>query len=464
MKHTTLIITSILFGILFYNKSIGLNLAIFSLITTLFLVIHNFQKFTNNKIRLLTIVYLTTAVFVFIHNSSLSIIINLITLFTLVGTVAEDKTSIYIAWINGLYSSIAGTFHRNFEKTTEDKESSKINKTETLQRIKLFIIPALFITLFILLYKDGNPMFNDIISKIKFDFVDFPWILFCVLGYFFFSNIIKPFRVEPATSKDISLKNTLQNSDKYSEEILKKEKQLGATLLGFLNVLIIFYIVTDILFLLSNTIKTAPELSNQVHSGINTLIVSIIIAILVILYFFRGDLNFYSNNKPLKKLTYIWIVLNIILIILVATKNQNYISTFGLTYKRIGVHIYILLTFIGLITTLIKVAKIKNLLFLFRYNTKIAFIILLFLSTFNWDSIITKYNISTAKTFDLNYLIKLSKRNALTLYQYKTHLNLTSIEKNRIDQKHQDYIKKIENSSWQELSYESFKIKNEYSK
>ena len=113
------------------------------------------------------------------------------------------------------------------------------------------------------------------------------------------------------------------------------------TLLGLLNVLLVFFIVTDIMSLMTMDTSKASELSDLVHSGINTLIASILIAIAIILYFFRRNLNFYSENRILKHLTFIWIALNIMLIVLIAIKNQNYITSFGLTYKRIGVHIYI---------------------------------------------------------------------------------------------------------------------------
>jgi len=456
MKQLIAIIASLLFSLLFFEKYIGLNLSLFSLVTIAILVFNNPKKFRDKNTLLLTLTYSITAVFVFVQQSSLSIIANCVAFFTLVGAVSEHKNSIYVHWINGIYTTIAGFFHRTFEVNNDTKKVNWKKDIDVLQWVKLIGIPLVFIILFVLLYKNGNPVFENLVSKINFSFVNFQWVLFTVLGYYLFSNISRPIQVEPATSADLRTTNELHKTVNYSEEILKKEKQLGTTLLGLLNLLIILYIITDITYIVSNKAINASALSSQVHNGINTLIASIIIAIGIILYFFRGNLNFYTENKTLKNLTYLWISLNVVLIVLIAIKNQNYITFYGLTYKRIGVHIYILLTLVGLITTFLKVMNIKNLAFLFRRNTQIAFIVLLLCSTINWDHKITTYNLTQAKDFDINYLIRLSDRNAILLHEKKDDIHISYENKNRIDTKYRAYIDKLNIRSWQELSYENF--------
>ena len=277
-----------------------------------------------------------------------------------------------------------------------------------------------------------------------------------------FSNISKPIQVEPVTTRDLQTKNELLKTSTFSEEKLKKEKQLGTTLLGFLNLLLVFYIITDVMSLASIETTKASELSNHVHSGINTLIASIIIAIGIILYFFRGNLNFYAENKMLKNIAFSWIILNVILIILIAIKNQIYITSFGLTYKRIGVHIYILLTLIGLITTFLKVLKIKNLAFLFRRNTQVAFVVLIICSMINWDATITKYNLTKAKSFDINYLINLTNRNTIILYELKDDYEISQRNKNRIETKYRSHMMNLSERDWQEWNYEIFANENKF--
>lgn len=461
MKQTITIIAAFAFSILFYEKNLGLNLSIFSVITIAFLIFYNPKKFKDKTVILHTLAYILTAGLVFMQHSYLSMIANCVVFFTLVGAVSEPKTSIYVNWLNGLYTAVAGFFHRKFEVDNTSNIDQPKTKIDILHWAKLIGIPSVFIAVFILLYKNGNPLFSDLVSKIDFSFINVQWVLFSVLGYYLFHNISKPIQVEPATTTDVKTTNELFQSEHFSEEKLKKEKQLGTTLIGLLNLLIVLFIITDITYLMSNDAVRASVLSSQVHSGINTLIASIIIAIVIILYFFRGNLNFYTENKTLKHLTYLWIFLNATLIVLIAIKNQNYITSFGLTYKRIGVHVYILLALIGLITTFVKVLDIKNLVFLFRRNTQIAFVALILLSTVNWDCLITKYNLNTAKEFDIDYLIRLSDRNAALLYEKKDDILISTANKNRIEMKYSAYQNDLKQSTWQEWSYENFSLNNE---
>lgn len=458
MKHILIIIASVLFSILFYEKSIGLNLLLFSVITIILLIFYNLEKFRSKRIMIYSIAYFITAIVVFIQDSSLSIIANCVAFFTLIGAISKDKTSIYINWINGLFTSMAGFFYRKIEGGKIKEDSIQKKDIDILHLAKLIGIPLIFVIGFVLLYKNGNPMFNDLVDKISLNFINFQWLLFTGLGYYLFSNISQPVLIEPATSKDLNIKNELYKTESFSEEKLKKEKQLGTTLLGLLNLLIILFIITDIASIICIDITRASAMSEQVHNGINTLIASILIAIVIILYFFKGNLNFYSENKALKNLTYLWIFLNVVLIALIVIKNQNYISSFGLTYKRIGVHVYIFLTLIGLITTFLKVLKIKNMVFLFRTNTLIAFATLIIFSTINWDYCITKYNLNNANSYDLNYLIRLSNGNAIQLKQHSLNTELDPKFHNRIDEKYSKYLKHINHKDWQEMSFKDFSI------
>ncbi|MGB6268762.1 MAG: DUF4153 domain-containing protein, partial [Olleya sp.] len=383
MKQIITIIAAFSFSTLFYQQTIGLNLSIFSVLTILMLWWFNKMLFTKSKVWLMIAAYLLTAITVFINGSVLAVIANCAAFFTLVGVTSSCKTSIYVQWLNGFYTTIAGYFHRNFEVNEEENNVDFKKDIDVLHWVKLIGIPLVFIVVFILLYKNGNPIFEDLISKINFKFINLHWILLTILGYYLFNNISQPVSVEPATMSDLKTINNLAESSTISKEKSEKENQLGTTLLILLNLLIVFYIFTDIVYLLGETVDSASNYSAQVHKGVNALIASIIIAIITILFFFRGDLNFYKKNRTIKGLTYTWIALNIVLIALISVKNYQYIITYGFTYKRIGVFVYLLLTLFGLITTFLKVFNIKNLWYLFRINTQIAFTACIVLSTVN---------------------------------------------------------------------------------
>lgn len=458
MKKLILFIGAFLFSTLFYDKSIGLNLFLFSIITLVVLFVNNKDDFKNKRTIIYSSLYLVTGLAVFFHDSLVAVIANFVSFFTLIGLLSEHKSSIYINWLNGIYTTIAGMFHRNFSfnETTQKVESKK--EVDYLHLAKIIIIPTIIAIIFIGLYQNGNPLFNNIIARINLNFINIQWLLFAGLGYYLFSNIHKPIEVESATEKDLKTGNTLAISNVFSIPTLQKENQLGIILISLLNALIVLFLITDITFIATNLEIRASVFSEQVHSGINALIASIVIAIIILLYVFRGDINFYKENKTLKRLAFAWIILNIILVLSIATKNSQYVYYFGLTYKRIGVLVYLTLAVTGLITTLLKIDKVKNIWYLLRVNTRVAFIVLILSSTVNWDYHITNYNFDYAKSMDLNYLIELSNNNTFLLKEQAESKNLNKDSIKLIQKKYTSYLRELKRNSWQELQYDNLKL------
>ena len=457
MKKIHLFIASLIFSTIFYEQAIGLNLLLFTLLTSAILIIYKYESFKNRKTLLILTGYIITGVVIFFYKSNLTIIANLISFITLVGSISEDKSSIYIKWINGLYTSIVAVFTNYFNKA-----DNELNNNKTFIYWLNLIIPTFIIfIIFVSLYRVGNPIFDKLFRNIDLSFINFQWILLAGLGYYLFNNIISPIKIEPATEHDLTTGNLLFKNvlKQTSLEKLENEHQLGSILLVLLNSLIIFYLALDFIYLLKIQNLNAIELSKQVHNGINSLIISIILAIIIILYFFRGNLNFYKKNRNLKQLTFLWLFLNFILSIITSFKNYQYFSSHGLTYKRIGVIIYLILVVIGLTTAFIKVYKLKNFLFIIRKNFIVGYVLLIVCSTLNWDKIITSYNINYAKQTDLEYLVNLTNNNTFLLKDYsEKSIIINSHYKNKINKKHRNYIKTLKSNTWKEFSYDNLKI------
>jgi hypothetical protein len=460
MKKLLLFIGALLFSTLFYDKSIGLNLLLFSIVTLSVLIINNKQDFKNSRTTIYSSLYLVTGIAVFFHDSLVAVMANFVSFFTLIGLLSESKSSIYINWLNGLYTTIAGLFHRNFSVNESTQNVVSKKDIDYLHLVKIIVIPAIVVIIFIGLYQNGNPVFSALIEKIDFSFINFQWLLFAVLGYYLLSNIHKPVEVEPATEIDLNTGNSLAKTTDFSIAKLKQENQLGIILISLLNILIVLFLITDISFILTNTEIRGSVFSEQVHSGINALIVSIVIAIVILLYFFRGDINFFKENKTLKRLAFTWIILNIILVLSIALKNSQYIYYFGLTYKRIGVLVYLALTITGLISTLLKIDKIRNIWYLLRLNTKAAFVVLIVASTVNWDYHITNYNFNYAKSMDFNYLIELSNNNTFLLKEQLESKILGQDSVYQIEKKYNTYVSELKTNSWQELQYDNLKVED----
>jgi len=469
MKNSIIFIASILFSTLFYRQSIGLNILLFAVITNIVLLVFNPSKYKEKGTIIKAFIFLFTAFFVFKSPSVLTFFTMLISFVLLVGSVSESKSAIYIQLINGMYSSIIASFAHYFDRIQNEIEAVEKQKINYVFWLKIIGIPILFLSLFIGLYRNSNPIFNNLIGRVDFSFINIQWLLFTVLGYYLFYNISNPIKIEPATEKDLNTVNYLikEKLKPVTVDKIKNENQLGAILIILLNILIGILIITDYLYLNADiNVDNAIGFSEKVHQGIYTLIFSIMVAIGLIIYFFRGNLNFYKENKILKIATYIWILLNLILVFTTALKNQLYVIQFGYTYKRIGVYVYLTLVAIGLVFTFIKVYRIKNIVFLFRQNLQVAFIILILASSINWDVFITNYNLYEVKkaSIDFNYLLWLNN-NAVQLKKYKDDhtnnesdlINYNRIPK-RIENKYNGYLEDLENNSWQEKIYANFKM------
>jgi hypothetical protein len=144
-------------------------------------------------------------------------------------------------------------------------------------------------------------------------------------------------------------------------------------------------------------------------------------AIAIILFYFRGALNFYEKSKTIKMLAYVWIAQNVFMILSTMYRNNVYVTEYGLTYKRIGVYVYLLLTCAGLITTFIKIAKVKTNAYLFRVNGWIFYSVLIIAAFINWDRFIAEVNITKAKQVQTDYLLDLSYTVLPKLYTYHNH-------------------------------------------
>ena len=114
---------------------------------------------------------------------------------------------------------------------------------------------------------------------------------------------------------------------------------------------------------------------------------------------------------------YAWIVQNIVLVVMAAFKNQVYIEAYSLTLKRIGVYYYLAFSILGLLLTLYKIYFRKDTWFLFRSNSFGIYIVLILSCAFNWNMIVTQYNLKNSKQIDAVYLKSLGYENYPLLWE-----------------------------------------------
>lgn len=79
--------------------------------------------------------------------------------------------------------------------------------------------------------------------------------------------------------------------------------------------------------------KTPAQLSEETHERVNAVILSIIMAILVIMFYFKSDFNFDLKAGLMKISAKIWILLNAVLVISAAAKTLSILSIMALPIR-----------------------------------------------------------------------------------------------------------------------------------
>jgi hypothetical protein len=455
MKKTIIItVGGLLFASLFYTQSLGINALLYSTFLMIALAISRKEILLKSSIIFSGTAMLSSAVAISVHGSAWSIAAYFLSTLMYIGYVASYRSSIYVSWLNGFYNAVFGIFHSFFYQLEPPKIGEPKKKIVTGQVIKLIGIPSVLVVVFTVLYRSSNPVFQKALTAIDFSFIDMLWIFTAVLGAFIMANIHDPQPIKEVTARDQNYPNQLVPNALNDLQLksVANESQIGFISILCLNILLCLVLITEILFLTSITDLEARILSDAVHQGVYASIVSIVLALGVIAFIFRGDVNFLKNNQKLRTLTYIWIGLNALLVVSICIKNYIYIQDHGLTHKRIGVMVYLFLTIIGLFTTYLKVTHRLNFVYLLRRNMAVGYVIIAIYALINWSAIITDHNIKADK-IDQSYLESLLPQNALVLKEQGLY-DLYSQQKSGYRYYSDPYNEAIFiNRNWQEFNW-----------
>ncbi|MFC0181131.1 protein of unknown function [Pseudarcicella hirudinis] len=485
LKLIFLVLASAAYSYLFYHQTAGINFLIFVSIIIVFMVIAQ-PEYLKNKIWCGAAAgSILSGMAIVWQHSSLAVFANICSLILVMGIGYKFRTSVYMGLIKGGITCGFSFFLKIFDKLMNTEEGTKAANPANFsvtRMLAFYIIPLCVTVVFYMLYASANPVFEHFFHFPDIE-ISAEFVLFSLGGIILITGFFFPFEYLKLNEWDSQQPDTLLRIRQKVKRhfilvAIKIENKKGVILLSLLNILLLILNIVDGTFIFSGQeLPKGVDYSQYVHQGVNTLIVSILLAISIILYFFRGNQNFYQRNQWLVRLTCLWILQNGFLLVSIIYKNQLYIHEFGLTYKRIGVYVYLLLTLIGLITTSLKVLQKKTNWYLLRKNTRAGYFILVLSSFVNWDAIIANYNIYYARKLDVTYLLSLSNNvlpelNTL-LYDSKAKLNPFIIDNSnikssytppyisqrefivkRIEQFRNDYEKK----QWQSWNYAESEI------
>lgn len=411
-----LIAAAIIFSILFYKQATGLNYLLFTGLVTAVLAYFNPEKIKTKQWWYYAGLTMLCGVAVFYVNSNLSVFACILSLFIFSGKSFNYKNSIILNLVFSVGSVISSVVFVILDHVQLRKQKVLPANTKKLKIYFGIAISLIIAVVFFALYQQANPLFKEFTKNIDLSWISIGWCLFTVWGFLMIYGLVYYRDVAVFSEWDIKFNRTLENTAPASEaREINNNTVIALSLFGILNLMLVFVNSLDLANLLgSHELPKGVFLSDFVHNAVWSLVFSIIIAVGLIMWFFKGDLNFNKQSKTLKLLVYLWILQSAVMVISAMVRNSWYVAEYQLTYLRIGVYIFLSLSLIGLFFTFLKINKTKSAWYLVRQNFEAWFLLLSLCTLVNWDKIISDYNIAHAKTLkalDKSYLVGLSNAN-----------------------------------------------------
>jgi hypothetical protein len=427
----------VVYNDLFYHERLGLNLLLYTVLIFIMLVILYPSHLRSPRTMMSGALTLMLAVVMTWHNSVLGWWMFFLSFFTTIGFVIQPRLRFpALAWLTGMDNIIK----LPLEILYWNREQANSKRLKLSRMITIALVPFVIAIIFFMIYRAANPVFDELSKRFMdkigvwidriFETISFPWLVFIVAGIFIISGIL--YHRRPA--------RILREEEKMSDDIVRRRKTFrmpylkmdfrieylgGILLLVMVNLMLLALNLIDIQYIWINfKIPEGVSLTEMVHQGTEWLIASIILSMLVLIWLFRANQNFYSRSGILKILAYTWIAQNMILTISLLLRNNQYIAWHALAYKRLGVYVFIFLTFCGLVSMIIKISKAKSFFFLLRVNSWIAYFVLSLICLVNWDVFIARYNIhsNTGAGLDTDFLLELSPKVLPYIYQDWDHV------------------------------------------
>ncbi|MGB4842914.1 MAG: DUF4173 domain-containing protein [Ferruginibacter sp.] len=443
LKLSLLFAGAVLFNIVFWQEKMAINALLFDAFILLSVFNLYPAAFTKPAMKWLLLAHAITLATLIIHNTVLSKLAFSTTLLLLVVFIQFLHRSVWYAAASAVGNYVLFVF--SFLEDIRLVKSGGIQVTGLKKFFRFLIIPLMIAAVFFIIYSFSNTVFQDVVNSMGialerffsrfFEWFNWQRFGFLLLGLFITGGLLLKMRSNYFSEKEFKKQNNLIRTKhdlmnwkksaffdmltlfmgRFANGVmaLRNENTVGIISLVMLNVLLLFINSIDIAYVWFGFNYTANlNLKDYVHEGAGMLIFSIVLAMAVLLFFFRGNLNFYKKNKWLRYGAYGWIFQNAILVVSVLLRDYYYIEHMGLAYKRIGVLVFLVMVLFGLITVFIKIQQRKTGYYLWRVNGWFAVVLLVAASCIHWDETMAKYNLAHKETIplDVKFLLSLSDK------------------------------------------------------
>jgi len=465
---------AVLFHILFWNEGMGINVAIHFVYTLVCYFIFYKESFSNHSFKASlagTIVILIALVF---HNSAVAQVFYWFSFILTLGFAhgVEIKTIMY-----AIPRLLYDFFIVPKELFSLIKPSSNMEPAlrKSLWFFRISIVPIALSIVFLIIYSNSNDLFGTYVSdsietiaravEIFFEKISFPQAFFFGVGLLLSTWIIQssmnPWMKNAEFARKVKLESTaifgkMPIAKEDRERVMRKfmnENASGTLMMVFINTMLLGLNLIDISNYWFSFDSSGINLTQFVHEGTYLLILSVLLSMAIMLYYFRGFQNFSEKHPRLSLLAYVWIFQNAILVFSVGIRNFHYIDQYALAYKRIGVFFFLLIVLFGLYTLYLKISGKKTGFFLLKLNSWSTYFAFVLVASFNWDGIITRYNFGKAATvaIDAPFILNMSDKTLPLI-----HSNIGLLDEEQISQLHyriHTFMEKRESQTWLSWNY-----------
>ena len=405
----------ILADFLFYKQAIGWAAGLFGIVMVGFYFLHNQAISKSLWAQIITILTICQCLILIEKSSAMSLCLMVLGLMSLSLLRRDDWKNNAALWLAYCLLFFAGFLYplRRLNNALKKYQRRYVLPNTAVVFVRGWFLPIVFSCLFLFLFSQANPIiqnwFKDFDARWVFRGFTLWRVIFWLVMAGLVCSVIRP-----------CLK--IRSKRKKQQAIYKKQEEKSFTKWAFTKEAIIRSLVIFNLIFAVQTImdmdylwlgRALPEgfsYAEYAHDGAYPLIVTALLAALFVLITQSSDKEI-SESTLIKKLTYIWVAQNILLVFSSIYRTALYVEIYALTYLRFAAFMWMGLVAAGLIWIILRSVWQKSNTWLINANV-ITLLATLYITSFiNIGGDIAHYNVlhskemkGTGVSLDFGYL------------------------------------------------------------
>ncbi|MBI1305646.1 MAG: DUF4173 domain-containing protein [Bacteroidetes bacterium] len=417
---------TLLFAALFYriNFSFGLNWFVF---LSLIALATWFKIRQQNTIGwFVPTMTIFAGLGMFLHCTGIAVFACILSLLMISATIIAPNSGVLESLVISIFNLILSPFRLGIDLIKSLKKDKSDDAQHSVKRSAThWLIPIILVVVFVILYYNSSPAFRFLIDQFDWtklvELMATLWIGL-LISHTAFRSYLPQFRfrkTNPESENKLSL---------FRSELRKP----WSVSMALLSLLLGFVVFADLWYrFYARSLPPELTLSEYVHQGVFSLVISILLATFLSVRLNTSDAN--AETGIMRYGIYSFLILNCVFVIQNIFRNSDYINHFGLTEKRIAVYFYLAFCFIALIITFIYLGKKAGVFRFYKILGNTAFALVVAASLLNWSVVIVNYNLKHTGTeqigYDFDYMLSLNRAVLPLLIPHEPEMSKSQIRK-----------------------------------